>query len=251
MPACFIRFYEELNDFLPLKNQRVRFTALFREGASVREVIETLAVLPCEVDLILVNGQSVDFSYMLRNQDDISVYPVFESFDIGPVTRLRPRPLRRTKFVLDVHLGKLARYLRLLGLDSCYKNDFTDRQILGIMSRERRTILTRDRKLLKMKAVTHGYFIRSENPKEQMVEVIQRFHLQNSIRPFTLCLQCNQPVEEISKNKILSRLQPRTRQFYDVFFHCPSCERLYWRGSHVRHMEHFLKEIGNAAGFCN
>lgn len=236
---------------MPPENQRVRFTGHFREGASVKEMIESLGVLACEIDLILVNGESVDFSCILGDQDDISVYPVFESFDIGPVTRLRSRPLRRTKFILDVHLGKLARNLRLLGFDSSYQNDFTDDQILEIMRQERRTILTRDRNLLKRNAVTHGYFIRSEYPKNQTVEVIRRFDLRKSIRPFTLCLHCNQPVEEISKDKIMARLQPRTRQFYDVFFHCTACDRLFWRGSHFRRMEHFLEEIGNQVGRRN
>jgi len=121
---CSIRFYEELNDFLPLERRKVDFSHEFQRRASIKDLIEALGVPHTEVDLILVNGASVDFSYIVRDGDRISVYPMFEAFDIQTVSRVRPQPLRVIRFVLDVHLGKLARYLRLLGFDTLYRNDY-------------------------------------------------------------------------------------------------------------------------------
>src|SRR3989338_9144205 len=115
MSRAHFRFYEELNDFLPPERRKTTFTREFRNRASVKDMIEALGVPHTEVDLILVNGASVDFSYLVQDGDRISVYPMFESFDIRPLVHLRPRPLREPKFVLDTHLGKLAVYLRLLG----------------------------------------------------------------------------------------------------------------------------------------
>ena len=103
-----IRFYAELNDFLPRRRRQVSFEHVLSEHASVKHVIETLGVPHTEVDLVLVNGESMDFAYRVQDGDRISVYPVFESFDISALGRVRPRPLRETRFVLDVHLGRLA-----------------------------------------------------------------------------------------------------------------------------------------------
>ena len=112
-----IRFYEELNDFLEPSRRKSDIEIVFPERRSVKDLIESFGVPHVEVDLILVNGESVDFSRIVADGDRISVYPVFETLDIGPVTRLRPDPLREPRFVLDVHLRKLARRLRLLGFD--------------------------------------------------------------------------------------------------------------------------------------
>src|SRR5262249_31383318 len=153
--ACF-RFYAELNDFLPPGRRGVTFTYSFEGSPSIKDLIEALGVPHTEVDLILVNGESVDFAYRVREGDRISVYPVFESLDITPLLRVRPRPLRETRFVLDTHLGRLAAYLRLLGFDTLYRNDAGDDELARISSGEGRILLTRDRGLLKRSQVTHG-----------------------------------------------------------------------------------------------
>ncbi len=165
-------FYEELNYFLPAEKSKLNFTYNFMGSPSVKDAVEAIGVPHTEIDLILVNGKSVSFSYHITEGDDISVYPVFESMDIVEVTRLREKPLRVAKFVLDVHLGRLAKNLRMLGFDTLYSNNYSDSEIANISTAENRIILTRDTGLLKNKKVTHGYWIRSQYPKEQLKEVM-------------------------------------------------------------------------------
>ncbi|MCH7974911.1 MAG: twitching motility protein PilT, partial [Bacteroidetes bacterium] len=155
----YFRFYEELNDFLPGEKRKVPFEHIYIDRTSVKDVIESFGVPHTEIDLILVNGKSVGFDYLISVGDDISVYPVFESLDITDVQYLRPKPLRNPKFIADVHLGKLAHYLRMMGFDVLYKNDFDDDEIVNVSLTEKRAILTKDRGILKRSEVTHGYWI--------------------------------------------------------------------------------------------
>lgn len=182
MKTAYLRFYEELNDFLPEKKRKTRFEHKFTDSPSIKDMIESLGVPHCEIDLIFVNGISVDFGHPVNNEDDISVYPEFESLDIKEVQHLRPEPLRNPKFVLDVHLGALAKYLRMLGIDSYYENNLTDDDLIKISAKEKRAILTRDISLLKNGNVTRGYFVRNIYPEEQVKEIISRFDLRRKIK---------------------------------------------------------------------
>ena len=148
MAQVQLRFYEELNDFLAPELRKREFTHDFERRTSVKDMIESFSVPHTEVEMILVNGRSVDFSHIVQDGDRISVYPMFESLDVSPLIRLRPEPLRTPKFVLDTNLGRLARYLRLLGFDCLYENDFEDAAVARISSEQQRTLLTRDRVLL-------------------------------------------------------------------------------------------------------
>ncbi|MFC1508815.1 Mut7-C RNAse domain-containing protein [Candidatus Omnitrophota bacterium] len=237
------RFYEELNDFLPAGKKKIRFPYEFQGKPSIKDAIEALGVPHTEVDLVLANGESVSFSYHLHNNDTISVYPVFESLDITPVIHLREKPLRDLKFILDVHLGKLARYLRMLGFDTLYENSHDDFTIVRLSSEQKRIILTRDTGLMKMKEVTHGYRIRSENPEDQVVEVLQRFDARSSVKPLCRCLVCNGLIIKIAKEDIIHLLEEKTKRYYDEFYQCPSCQKVYWKGSHYLRMKQFIKRI--------
>ncbi len=236
MATIEVRFYEELNDFLPAYRRKIGFTHTFCGRVSVKDLIESLGVPHTEVDLILVHGQSVDFSYLVQDADRISVYPVFEALDISPILRLRPKPLRVTRFVADIHLGKLARLLRLLGFDSLYRNDYTDDTLAEISSTEGRILLTRDSGLLKRRVMTHGYWIRRREPQEQLREVVLRFDLARSVAPFSRCLDCNGLLEEVAKEEVLDRLQPSTRRDFREFWLCRGCSKVYWKGSHYQRM---------------
>ena len=238
-----IRFYAELNDFLPQRLRQVSFEHALGEHASVKHVVEALGVPHTEVDLILVNGQSTDFAYRVHDGDRISVYPVFESLDVSTVERVRPRPLRETRFVLDAHLGKLAGYLRMLGFDALYRNDYHDEQLAKLSRDERRILLTRDRGLLKRSAVSHGYLIRESDPRAQLAEVVRRFGLAGTFAAFTRCMRCNGLLKPVAKEAIQDRLLPRTRQYYDEFSTCRECGRLYWRGSHYEDMVRRLARL--------
>ena len=191
MSLAYFRFYEGLNDFLPSEKRKKLFSYAFNGNPSVKDAIEAMGVPHVEVDLILVNSLPLDFSYKLKNADSVSVYPVFESFDIASVTHWREKPLRDLKFVADVHLGKLTKYLRLCGFDTYYRADFSDKEIINLAISDKRVILTRDRGLLKNKKVTHGYWIRSIYYCEQLKDVILHFDLKNQITLFTRCMECN------------------------------------------------------------
>jgi uncharacterized protein with PIN domain len=250
MHKIYLRFYEELNDFLPKEKRKKRFEHLYIDRTSVKDVIESLGVPHTEVDLILVNEKSVGFKYLINDGDDISIYPVFESLDISEVQHLRPKPLRNPKFICDVHLGKLARYLRMMGFDVLYKNSFKDDEIVQLSINERRAILTRDRGILKRNEVTRGYFVRSSEVEKQAEEIIHRFDLQKSIKEFTRCLDCNHKLIKIAKTKILGELPPKVASSQNEFFpegmdfqKCPGCSKLYWKGTHHQRMLTFIKKM--------
>ena len=243
MKTAFFRFYEELNDFLPKEKRKSRFEHSFIDRSSVKDMIESLGVPHTEVDLILVNGKSVDFSYIINDRDDISVYPVFESLDISDIQHLRAKPLRNKKFVLDVHLGTLARYLRMIGFDTSYKNNYNDDEIVDVSLKEKRTILTRDKGILKRNAVTHGYWIRNQSPGLQLKEVAERFGLKKQIREFERCLECNSQLVKIDKEKILDRLPLKVRQRQNNFWYCKNCDNIYWRGTHFEKMKEIINKF--------
>lgn len=237
------RFYAELNDFLPPDKRQKPCSYGFTVSPAVKDVIEALGVPHPEVDLILVNGESVDFSYLIQDGDQVSVYPVFESIDITPLVRVRPKPLRETRFVLDVHLGRLATYLRMLGFDTLYQNDYSDETLAEISSQEGRILLTRDRGLLKRSIVTHGYCLRATNPRHQLIETLHRFDLFKAVTPFQRCLHCNHSLQTVNKETIVDRLLPHTRQNHHEFRYCQNCDRIYWQGSHYQRMQQFIKSI--------
>ncbi len=261
MKHAYFRFYAELNDFLPAAKRQVLFDYPFELSRSVKDMIEALGIPHTEVDLILVSNsqspdravesRSVDFSYQVQDGDEISVYPVFESIDITALARVRPQPLREVRFILDMHLGKLALYLRMLGFDTLYRNDYTDEELARISNTEGRILLTKDRGLLKRNEVTHGYYVRETDPQRQIIEILQRFDLADAVRPFRLCLRCNTPLQPVAKQAIVHRLPPRAREYYDEFHICPTCARIYWRGSHYdrmqRSIERLLKQIRAAS----
>ena len=237
------RFYAELNDHLPLEQQYKTLEKAFFTPGTVKDMVESFGVPHTEIDLIVANGQSVDFSYLVQNGDRIAVYPMFESFDVAPEQRLRPQSLRNPKFILDVHLGKLAAYLRMLGFDAQYGRSFTDAKLAQISASEHRILLTRDRGLLKHGAITHGYWVRETNSRQQTVEVMRRFNLARAIRPFTRCMACNGILEPVSKEQARNLVPGRPIELYDEFHCCEQCARIYWKGSHYLRMRRWMEEL--------
>lgn len=247
MSAARFRFYAELNDFLPDENRGKELTRHFSVSGSVKDFVESFGVPHTEVDLLLANGKPVDFSYQVSDGDRISVYPVFESLDISSVSRVRPAPLRAIRFLLDVHVGRLAAYLRMAGFDALYGKQASDAELAEIVTREGRVLLTRDRYLLMRTAVERGYWVRSTVPKQQLLEVVKRFDLVGSMRPFTRCLACNAVLEEASRESVLERLPPKIKD-KDVFHVCPGCQRVYWEGTHYERMSTLLAWVKANAG---
>jgi uncharacterized protein len=242
------RFYEELNDFLPPARRRRTFVHGFRGTPAVKDIIESLGVPHTEVDLILINGRSVRFSHPLKGQERVAVYPMFERFDIRPLHRLRPRPLRRMRFVADVHLGTLARRLRLLGFDTLYARDYTDATLARLSARERRILLTRDVGLLKHSEVVRGHWLRSSEPAAQLREVIEAFSLQREINPFTRCTICNAALQSIDREAVAGRVPQRVYARRRRFDQCTGCGRIYWRGTHFRKLEEISRAYARTRG---
>lgn len=239
MGRASLRFYAELCDLIGEPSGRVERDFLGSPG--VKDLIEACGVPHTEVDLVLVNGETVDLSHRISDGDRISVYPVFEAFDVGGVSEVRANPLRDIRFVLDVHLGKLARYLRLLGFDVDYSTHRDDADLVEVSLTEHRILLTRDRELLKHGRLTHGSLVRATEPAEQMVEVVGRFHLEDAVAPLTRCLNCNGRLEQVDKAEVWEQIEAGTRRTYDEFWRCGSCDQVYWRGAHLQELARLVE----------
>ena len=234
MTTAEFRFYEELNDFLSPGRRKKSFRYGLADNATVKQAIEALGVPHTEVELILVNGAPVDFTHRVRDGDRVSVYPMFESLDVTPLIRLRPKPLRLIRFLTDAHLGALAKRLRLLGFDTRHAGDLGDAEIASLSAAERRVLLTRDRELLKRRQISHGCYIRQSEPGLQLAYVIQRLDLRRAARPFSRCIECNGALEESSPAAVAHRVPGDVARRFDRFWICVHCRRVYWRGSHYR-----------------
>jgi len=242
MAQIRVHFFHELNDFIASARRDTEITYVLERKASVKDMIESFNVPHTEVDVILVNGVSVDFSYIVQAGDSIDVYPCGEDLNVTPLCRLCPQPPQPV-FIADANLGRLARYIRLLGFDCLYCNDYADEVVATIASEQQRIVLTRDRVLLQRKIITYGYFVRSDIPKIQIKEVLKKFDLFDLIRPLTRCTCCNGKLLETHKKEIEHRLQPLTRKHYDKFLVCSACEQIYWQGSHCTRVQRLVDEF--------
>lgn len=237
------RFYEELNDFLPRERRKQAFQYRCARRATVKQAIEAIGVPHTEVELILVNGESVDFSYMVGDGDRVSVYPQFEALDISPLLRVRERPLRTPRFIADAHLAALARYLRMLGFDVHFDETLDDAEVADVAVREKRIVLSRDRELLKHRIITHGCYVHESKPREQLKEIVDRLDLLGAMNPFTRCMECNAELADVDKAEIIDRLPAGTAEYYDRFKSCPGCGKIYWPGSHHERMRAMIDEL--------
>lgn len=248
MAEAHFRFHDALNDFLAPERQRVAFPHAFERRASVKDMVEALGVPHPEIARLAVNGQPVDFGYIVRDGDRIDVHPIGDAGDVAG-----RRAGHRIRFALDANLGTLARYLRLCGFDTHYRNDIDDGDLAALAATDDRVLLTRDRDVLKRRIVTHGYFVRADDPRDQLAEVVRRFDLRRAARPFTRCSRCNGALEDVDKAAIAHRLKPLTKRYYDTFRRCTGCDRIYWRGTHVQGIEalvgyvHAHDDAGRAA----
>jgi uncharacterized protein with PIN domain len=238
-------FHGDLNVFLRSRAGDAVIERRLAEKTSIKDIIESCGVPHPEVDLILVDNQPVGFDHRLVNDAKVEVFPV-ENLDTYH-TEKRLQTIGLTGFVADGHLGGLTRNLRLLGFDVAYPKNADDRQLLEVMARENRALLTRDRRLLMHRIVQHGYCPRSQNADEQTIEVVRRFDLLELIAPFTRCLRCNAPLEETTKAEIIDKLEPLTKIYYAQFRRCPECKQIYWCGSHFPKLQKRIEEIRSRA----
>jgi uncharacterized protein with PIN domain len=242
-----LRLYAELQDFLPPDRRGGSVRRPHLPHQTVKDLIEAVGVPHSEVELVVVDGEVVDFSHRPAPGSRIAVYPAFRRLDLGPLPRLHP-PRPEPRFVLDVHLGRLARLLRLLGLDVRWAPDLDDDELAAVAEAEDRILVTRDRGLLKRNQVAHGVFVRSDDALEQAVEVLTRLDLAGRLAPFTRCLVCGDVLEDVPKAAVLDRLEPLTRRYHDRFRRCRGCGRVYWPGSHHERLAATVAEVRGRLG---
>lgn len=237
------RFYAELNQFLIPEHRQQTIAYLLPARTAVKHPIESYGVPHTEVELLLVNGEPRSFEYILQRDDRVAVYPAFRQLSPEGSELLRPPLVRPVRFLCDVHLGQLATYLRLLGFDAAYQNDWDDPELAEIAAREQRVLLTRDRRLLMRSVVVYGYCLHTRDPGQQLLAVLQRYNLFGLIAEGSRCLRCNGLLAPVAKAEVLDRLEPKTRRYYDDFTRCLSCDQIYWRGSHYERMQTFVNAV--------
>ena len=151
------------------------------------------------------------------------------------------------KFIVDHNVGKLAKWLRIMGYDARFFHGTDDADLVATALAEGRVILTRDTQIMKRRVVTNGrlkaILIQSDEPEQQMCQVINTLNLDCRFRPFSLCLECNQPLQEKSKQQVKDRVPPYVFQTQDQYMECPACHRIYWRGTHWQAMTRRLKKF--------
>ena len=242
-----IRFYAELNDFLVVGQRGHEISLGLKQPRSLKDLIESLGVPHPEIDLVLVNGKPVTLDHPVQNGENISVYPLFRSLDISPIKHSYSDTSSEPRFVLDVHLGRLAAYMRMLGFDVLYRNDYDDETLADVSSRSDRILLSCDRQLLMRKKVSLGYFVRARDPKQQLLEILARFKLSSQIKPFTRCMHCNGKTHIVNKSEIEKQLLAETNKYYNKFFQCEDCKKIYWEGSHFKKMQKMIRSLSGSS----
>jgi uncharacterized protein with PIN domain len=235
MSTAHFLFLGRLNDFLPGDQKESSILVEFRGRQSLKHLVEALGVPHPEIGQLQVNGREASLDTITQDGAQVEVHPIQNGCPIEP------------RFLLDNHLGRLAAYLRMLGFDCLYRNDYEDQGLAEILQQEERILLTRDRRLLMRKAVTHGYCPRSLDSLAQLTEVIQRFDLLKRITPFHRCLRCNHPLESVPREAVLDRLEPLTKLYFDEFHICPNCKQIYWKGSHYERMQEIVGKLSEGS----
>jgi hypothetical protein len=232
-----VRVYGNLNDFIRPQLRHVGFTHGYAGNPTVKDLIESVGIPHVEVCLIVVNGEAVAFDYHPAPGDRMAVYPRFYAVPLGDMSLCEACDPR---FILDVHLGKLARYLRIMGFDTLYRTDFDDREILRLSNAENRIILTRDLGILRNGLARLGYYLRSDQPRVQLKEVMEAFALHSRAMPFSRCSICNGEVERIDRLAASGLVRSSTFVYYHNFFRCKRCGQIYWEGSHYHRIVKFI-----------
>jgi len=243
VPFLALFFSDDLDDFVQQKQDcgGVHYPLVRR--ASIKNIIESLGVPHTEIGAIRIDGEAVDFNFIPGETLKCHIHGIQTPFDVTVPSILRPRPLAKIRFLVDVNVGKLAPLLRMSGIDASYAPHTSDKEISIMAEEDGRIILSRDLGLLKRRRVEFGRYIRSVYPYDQLAEVFSFFGLAGQYRPFSRCLRCNRRLIPVQKGAIRSRLEPKTWKYYDRFNICPGCSRIYWQGSHLDEMKKRLRNL--------
>ncbi|RYZ34907.1 MAG: twitching motility protein PilT [Myxococcaceae bacterium] len=232
-----VRFHGALNDFLAPERRGVAFTHVLQGSPSVKDLIESLGPPHPEVDVVLVDDEPVGFEHRAEADTSLAVYPVHLAPRLPPESRVGPPLPDMPRFVLDVGLGRLSGFLRMLGFDTLWRNDFADDHLARLSRQESRVLLTRDLGVLKRSEVVHGYFPRATDPAHQLVEVVRRYALTSRMRPFSRCMACNAPLSNATPDEVQGRVPEGVAGRHSHFRQCPGCQRVFWPGTHHDRMQ--------------
>lgn len=248
VPAAEIRCYAELNDFLPLARRQRAFAYAFTVPGSIKDALESLGVPHPEIDLLLVNDEPVGFDRILTDGDRVAAFPRFRGLDISGISPVHVPLPEEPRFALDGHLGRLARYLRLLGFDTAHQPEAGDEALATRAAADDRILLTRDLDLLRRRVVRRGYRVRSTDPSEQVIEVVRQFGLAERLAPFTRCLACGERLVTAEPSEVAGQIPPGVIGRYPTYHRCPGCGRVYWPGSHHRRLSSLVDEVRSMGG---
>jgi uncharacterized protein with PIN domain len=233
MKVAHFHFDEDLAALLPGRRGELDLDYPFTGPQSAKHLIESLGIPHTEIGSLRVNGETVAPDFQVRDGDDVAV----------AASRQETEATREPQFILDGHLGRLAAHLRMLGLDCMYRSEAADQELACASVAEDRILLTRDRRLLMRKIITHGHLVRNLIPRRQLREIVDRYHLRPWIKPFQRCIRCNHLLESARKADLADRLEPLTRRYFDEFRICPVCKQIYWKGSHFDKMVRLIAEL--------
>ncbi len=231
-----VRLEGDLADLVgePLHDVRVS------EPRSVKDLVGAVGIPHPEIDLLLVDERPVGFDERISGGEEVRVYPPGHDLPVDPRHTLWSAPLQPRRFVLDVHLGTLARRLRVLGYDSWYRSDAGDPELAAVAAAEDRILLTRDRQLLMRRTIVHGYCPRSDDPDRQLDEVVDRYGLAGDATPLTRCPRCNGMLVPATRAEVGDQVPPRTRRAFARFARCRGCGQIYWPGAHRSALERVI-----------
>ncbi len=235
MNSAIFRFYDVLNDFVDRERKNLNFFYQFVNSPSVKDCIEAIGVPHTEIEAIKINSEFTDFTHRVNQDDKIEVFSIKSDIDLTQSIELRPE-IKDYKFIVDANVAKMTKNLRMMGFDTYYDFDLSDKEIVALAEREKRIILSRDIGLLKRKNAIYGYFLRKTNIEEQVTEVFTRYRLYDKVKPFTLCLKCNQLIRKVSNKEAKQFIEENILNEYEDFFKCDKCNKFFWKGSHYDKM---------------
>jgi uncharacterized protein with PIN domain len=236
----YLIFHGDTRDLLRLVSHNGIIAYPLDRRATIKDIIEAVGVPHTEVGRIVYGSQDLTFQFIPAGGERIDIYPFTRHIGVTQTTVLRPDPLPWLKFLIDINVAKLARNLRMAGLDATLVADPAIAEIARLANSEQRIVLTRNRELLKIRTIRFGQLLRSMDSQAQLIEVVRRYGLDGNLRPFTRCLCCNELLLPVAKQDIDHRLQPLTRKYYNDFKQCPLCQNIFWRGSHHAKMVEML-----------
>ena len=225
-----VRVDPDLRFLLPARHRGGTVTVPVDGNATIGHVAESLGLPRTEIGELLVAGTTAPASARANPGDVIEVRPV-----------ARPQPVDAPRFVLDVHFGTLARRMRLLGIDTAYRNDADDPELVVQANAENRVLLTQDRGLLRRRALSQGAYVRGGSTGEQLADVLSRFA--PPLAPWTRCPACTGELKPAAKDEIEHLLQPGTQAAFTEFSRCAGCGRPYWRGAHAGKLDEFVAGV--------